>query len=520
MSTEVYSSESRDYLSVFRARKWWIIGASVLVVGAAVINSVIQTPLYRSTAEVLVLAVSGPGPSGGDFVNIDNELQIATSGRVADAADATVSEAGLVPGDVSIDNTAFTDTLEFAAVSTDPRAAKTTAQAYADAYLKFRSDQLLSSVDASLESVDSLIGSLNAKISRVQEQLASAGSSAEIQALSARISSLTGQITQQQTLQNELFLAKNSSVGQVLQPADLPQSPFSPNHVRAAALGLFLGIFLGIGLALLRDRVDHRLRGREEIEEAVGAPVIAMIPEAASSHKQLAVVGGDPRAAEAFRSLRTKILFSASRSPLKTIMVTSPQAGEGKTTTAANIAVALAQADQRVVLVSSDLRRPGLQRYFPNLNGTGLSDVLSGTAELATAVTAGPVGNLLLVSSGSDDFQLDGGGLGSAEMRRVIGELSAAADYVVLDTTPVLGVSDAIDLASIVDTAILVMDANKSTRPSIEEAVDDLRSVGTSILGVVLNRFDPKKFHPYYHHARSHYYANAPSGDGSTIRDR
>ena len=522
MSTEAYSPDSRDYLSVFRERKWWIIGTTAVLTGAAIAHALFQTPLYRSTAQVLVQPVAVPGPSvNSPFVNIDTELQIASSAQVAQAADAVLVKAGIEPGEVTVSTSTTTDTLEFAAVSDDAHAARATAEAYAEAYLQVRTEQLTAGVDQSLDSVAAIIKDLNGKILHAQQELASSTTPANSQFWAARISSLTSQITTDQTLQNDLFLAKSSSVGQILQPARLPQRPFSPNYVRDVLLGLFLGLLLGCGLALLRDRADRSLRGREEIEQAAGSPLIAMIPEAASLNQRLAVVGnGDPQAAEAYRSLRTKILFTASQQPFKTIMVTSPRAGEGKTTTAANVAVALAQADKKVVLVSSDLRRPTLQRYFPNMNGTGLSDVLAGTAELGSTITPGPVSNLVLISSGSREFRLDSIGLGSVEMRKVIEGLSAAADFVVLDATPVLGVSDAIDLASMVDAVILVTDAKSSTGTAIEEAANDLRSVGTSILGVVLNRFDPSKFHPYYQHAgrHPHYYATNPrNADGTPV---
>ena len=515
MATETRNSEPRDYVSIFVLRKWWVIGATVVVLGAALANSLRQTPMYRSTAEVLVSSVSV----------IENEIQVATSSEVADAASQRVSEAGLDPAGISVSNTPNTSALEFSSVSADPRAAMKTAQAYADAYLDFRRNLLLSNVDQSLTSLDTLLADLNAQLADAQQDLASASSNAEIQALSSRMSSLTSQITQQQSLENELFLAKNASVGQVLQQAYLPRTPFSPNHLRSGGLGLFLGLFLGCGLALLRDRMDRRLRGREEIEETVGAPLIAMIPESTESNGELAVLYegralADRQAAEAYRSLRTRVLFTSSQRPVKTIMITSPQAGEGKTTTAANLAVTLAQADHRILLVSSDLRRPGLQRYFRGLRGIGLSDVLAGLADISEAITPGPVENLRLIRSGSIHPQLMGSGLASVEMRQIITDLSPSADYIVFDSAPILGVSDAIDLASIVDTVILVTDANRSTKQAIEEAAADLRSVGAPILGVVLSRFDPIKFHPYYHHARRQYYANDPSDDGVTIDHR
>jgi capsular exopolysaccharide synthesis family protein len=212
--------------------------------------------------------------------------------------------------------------------------------------------------------------------------------------------------------------------------------------------------------------------------------------------------------------LRTKVFFAASSEPVKTIMVTSAEAGEGKTTTAANLAMALAQADHRVVLVSADLRRPDLKRFFPNLNGRGLSDLLVGEALLADVIISGPLDNLYLISSGSPlreepDF-------GSEEMTKLIQHLGESADFVIFDGTPVLGVSDALGLASVVDKVIMVTDASTSTRGAVEEASADLRSVGASIMGVVLTRFDPQRFHPNYgYHRRGYYEAESQGLDAA-----
>ena len=236
-----------------------------------------------------------------------------------------------------------------------------------------------------------------------------------------------------------------------------------------------------------------------------------MIPRIAKLHDELAVgPAGDPVAAEAFRTLRTRLQFAASKDPFTTVMVTSANAGEGKTTTASNLAVALGQTEAKVILVGADLRRPGLHRYFPH-RGLGLGDVLTGAADLSEVITKTEIENLLLVPSGSPRNAPEGG-LGAATMANILARLSAQADYVVVDAPPILGVSDGLDLASLVDGVLIVVDASRSQKDSVEETAVDLRSVGANVLGVILTHFDPGKFNPYYRQ-RSQYNYGYIRGD-------
>ena len=316
MPDEARSPELRDYLAVLSQRKWWIVLAVVVVVGAALAFSLSQTPSYTSSSEVLVLPVQVPGPGGGstDFVNIDQELRIATSPAVAAAANEAVAAKGLTPGDVSISAPSSTNTLVFKASSTDPRAAQATAQAYAGAYLGFRREALLSNVEAATTSIEEVLAKLNAQLGRVEVQATQTNTPSEQQALLLKISALTNQISSQQDLRNQLALSENSPVGESLAHAPLPLSPSSPNPTKAAAIGIFVGLCLGIGLAFLRDRLDQRLRGRSEIEDLVDAPLIGFIPKTASLETRLAVTkGGDPHAGEAFRSLRTRVLYGVHK---------------------------------------------------------------------------------------------------------------------------------------------------------------------------------------------------------------
>jgi capsular exopolysaccharide synthesis family protein len=269
---------------------------------------------------------------------------------------------------------------------------------------------------------------------------------------------------------------------------------------------------LGVVAAIVRDRLDQRIRSREDVEAVTDVAALGLIPEAPTLHRLISVLpGGDPLAAEAFRALRARVLFGANRDGFRTIMVTSATEGEGKTATTVNLAVALAQADTKIVLVSGDMHRPGVWRYLPERGRRGLADVLAGGARLQDVLVQTDQDNLVLLPSGTLS-KLPEAALGSADMLKVLEELLEDADLVLMDSAPVLGVADTLDMATLVDGVVLAVDASHARKDLVREAAAELRSVGASIVGVVLVRPDGRHFERY----SSYKYGRRETlGDGS-----
>ena len=261
---------------------------------------------------------------------------------------------------------------------------------------------------------------------------------------------------------------------------------------------------LGIGVAFVREQLDDRMNGPEDMEDRVGAPVMAVVPHFSGIRNRksdkLLVVRDKPKSppAEAYRTVRTNIEFLARTTDLKVIAVTSPGLGEGKTTTAANLAASLATADRRVVLIGCDLRKPRLHRLFGVGNDTGLSDVLMDDVPVpvvAQHVTGMPT--LRLITSGpipSNPAEL----LGSDRMAEIISGLRTVTDFVVIDTAPVLAVADSLALAPRCDGVLMVVDASSTTRTGIRVACEQVEKVGGEIVGGVYNNFDPSSAKTYY----------------------
>jgi len=279
--------------------------------------------------------------------------------------------------------------------------------------------------------------------------------------------------------------------------ARLPTAPSSPDTRLALALGALVGLSLGIGYAVLRHVLDLRVRNANDIERETGVAVIGTLPavkELATSRKVLAFNGRADAAtplAEATRELRTNLAFIDIDDPPRAIVVTSPLPGDGKSTIAANLALSIAAAGQRVILIDGDLRRPMVASLFNLPEGAGLTDVLTGRATIDdVAQIADATRNLIVVGAGRTPPN-PSEVLAAKKTRELIDELKKDA-FVIIDSPPVLPVTDAAVLAHNADGAVLVVSAGRTTRDIMQKALENLAKARARPLGVVLNKV-PRK---------------------------
>jgi capsular exopolysaccharide synthesis family protein len=304
----------------------------------------------------------------------------------------------------------------------------------------------------------------------------------------------------------------------IVTPATAPTSPSSPNMKLNIVLGLFCGLVSGVGLAILRSVLDTRVRGEADLRRVTDAAVLGGISFDSDATKKPLLTQTAPQSprAESFRQLRTNLQFAHVSRESKTVLMTSSLPGEGKSTTATNLAIALAQAGQTVALVDADLRRPMIAEYLGLERGAGLTTALIGKADLNDLLQ--PWGNdkLYVLTSGQvppNPSEL----LGSEKMKDLITRLESIFDAVVIDAPPLLPVTDAAVLAQQVGGVVLVVGAQKVRSTDIEKSLAALQMVEADVLGMVLNRLPSKGPDAY---AYSYYtYENRTSSSDVTMSD-
>jgi len=524
-STAEQASELRDQLRVIRTHKWQIALITLLVTGTAVFASVRRTPIYEAHTEVLVHPIVNPNSSGLALPqppNLDTERLVALSQTVANrvraAAGASISLNELL-ANVRVEVAGNTEVLAISYDSPVPATAARLANAFAAAYVDYRTEQILDQYTAAAAAVQKRVNSVRDQLAALASRTGGATTfTAERDTLVAQLTVLTQRLLDLQANQSTV-----EDAGQIIQRAEVPTVPVSPNKTRDGALALFAGLLLGLGVVFVRERLDDRVKGLEELEKRLGVPVIAAVPRAGDWRRReeaKLILLSEPRSpiSESYRTLATGVLYSASQRPLKVLMITSSMGGEGKSTTASNLAVALAQAGKRVILVSADLRRSRIHQFFNVSNDVGMVELLAGDARLAEGAKSVGIPNLRVVVGGrvpDNPAAL----LGSPGLLNLIADMRDCSDFVVIDTPPVLAVADASILAPIVDGTIFIVDGARAGRSAMQRSWSQLGAAGARVIGTVYNNFDPGEStgYPYYY---SRYYrqyygpANGSSPNG------
>jgi succinoglycan biosynthesis transport protein ExoP len=515
----------RDYGRVLRRRKWIVVLAVLSVVGVALVLTVLTTPVYEAEAQMLVQPRSTDtlfDPSTGQRNDptraLQTEIQVLKSDPVQEQV-KTALKLKTDPPKVSASPIGQTDVVAVHERSTDPKTAQVVANAYVNAYIDFRRKQSVGDLLAASQEVQSKVDELQRQIDSVQGP----DQAAQRQALIEQQS-----LFKQKLDQLQVDAALRTGGAQLVRPAALPSDPVEPRPLRTLGLALLIGVLLGVAGAFLVDYLDDSIKGREDLERAAGSlPVLAVIPiDPPPDHRPIAVSRPDDPAVEAYRTLRTSVQFLGIEKPLKVLQVTSPIQAEGKTTTIANLAVMLARAGSRVALVDGDLRRPLLHTVFAVDDTTGLTNALLGTPtedvlrptfeDHVTVLPAGPVP--------PNPSEL----LGSKRMASLVADLAERFDVVLIDSPPVLPVSDAMVLTAAVDGVLVVVQAKRTTTKQLDEAIRRLGQVSAPVLGLVLNRLAGGDAERYAYQRGSPYTATkvgtdlppAPAGKRAGSRGR
>src|ERR1041385_9414609 len=310
----------------------------------------------------------------------------------------------------------------------------------------------------------------------------------------------------------------------------LPKVPIGPQRFRNIFVAFLLSLVAGIGLAFLLDFLDDTVKTVDDVDRYLHIPALALIPAGRERGRLIGIPGtpqptgpsdttalamiSDERSpiAEAYRHLRTSLLLSSAGQPPKTILVTSSQPSEGKTTTAINTAFMLAQTGAEVLIIDCDLRRPRLHTQFEVANSKGLTTWLSGEKNLDNLLQVyAKTPNLKVLTSGPvppNPAEL----LGSEEMRRLLSLLSERFAHIIIDSPPAISFTDASILSTMVDGVVLVVHGGRSSRAVVRRAKQQLLDVGAHIFGVVLNNVKLESQDYYYSGYYSNYYSTETDG--------
>jgi capsular exopolysaccharide synthesis family protein len=495
-----------DYWHMVRIRKWTVLIVAVLVAGLLSAYVVLKPAVYHAQATVQVNSIVNPlnssksGPSNATAPDMPTEAAIAKSNDVATAVqkqlNLTMTPQQLAKGvTVTVGRSGFIMTIGYTAKS--PAQAAAVAQAFATNYITQRRQTVTADIAPAVASYQGLVKSITNGLGKLRQQLGSASSPAEQHILAAEIDTASRQLAAYQAQIASLQSAAATdaaSVANITQAATAPTAPAGPSLPIAIAIGLVVGAILGAALAIILGLRANRVGGRDELAIHLGAPVMAVIPKVdgwdkADDAELVTRLDPGAPASEAYRTLATNVRFYRSQQPLRVLVVTSALPSEGKSATAANLAVVLAETGLRTVLVDADLRRPRASRFLGVAEHAGLHEALEGSRDLVDVIQATDIENLWIVGSGTvprDPVSL----LAGPNAAGVFDGLRRVADVVICDAPPILPVADASVLAEASDAVLFVHDPAISNRTALEDAVKQLRTAGGGIIGGVYNNIN------------------------------
>ncbi|MCA9994246.1 MAG: polysaccharide biosynthesis tyrosine autokinase [Anaerolineales bacterium] len=518
---------------------WWLLLAATGVATVSSYLAVRQQPaIYQAKSTLLIgNAIENPNPTGNEFWLGQQLAQTYTDiGQRTVVKEATMSALGLtwLP-EYTVRTLPNTQLIEIAVTDTSPERAMVVANELAN-QLIFRTPTSIrrqedqerqTFINLQLDELQVKIKETQDEITTKQEELGELFSARQIADTQSQIAALE---TKLDTLQsNYAALLTSTEKGainslSIMEPATIPAIPIGPDTLMTIIAAAAIGLSLAGGAAYLLEYLDDTLKTPEDVEHVVRLPTLAGIATVKSSkdgERPPLITVSHPRSpiSEAYRTLRTGILFANVDKKCRSILVTSANPGEGKSVTAANLSIVMAQAGHNVLLIDADLRRPVQHKIFELSKNNGLTDLLlafdatnkdEATDKLlkdAIKQTGQP--GLFVLTCGAvppNPSEL----VGSTKMRVLLDRMLTQFDYVIFDTPPCLAVTDAVVLSTIVDGSLLVSHAGRTRRNQIKQTVERLQEVQANILGLTLNRLTARTggYYYYYYYNKNSYYTD------------
>jgi succinoglycan biosynthesis transport protein ExoP len=509
----------KEYFYLFWSWAWLIALAGILAGAAAYVVSINTLPIFETSTRLLVSAPPATTSSIDTSGMVNTQTMTSTYSQmlldrpvlqgVIDQLKLSITPDELKKT-ISVDVVINTQLLVITVDNPDPMQAANIANAmdsvFAARIRELQSERYAASRDGLAKQVSDMEG----QITDTNNQIAATKDTATLEQLQARLTQYRTLYSNLVTSYEQIRLAEEQTSTNVVvsEPASVPYIPVSPKTTRNTLLAVVAGMLLAGGAVFAGDTLDDTIKDPEELRRRFNLPILGMIAShQTKDNKPITQVEPRSPTSEAFRALRTNITFAAVDRPLRRIMITSPTPKDGKTTISSSLAVVLAQAEKQVVLIDADLRRPQIHRKFGIHNRIGLADLFVRPLDaLAGMVKSVDIPGLAVITSGGlppNPAEL----LTSQKMIEILDRLNQDFDVILIDTPPVLTVTDAAALASAMDGVILVAKPGSTKLSAFQQTVVQLRAVGARLLGVVLNEVNPvsRKYGYYYNRYYSKY---------------
>ena len=506
----------RQYAGLLWHWIWLIILAGLIAGAAAYFFSQRMTRIYESSTTVLVN--EAPATKATDYSSVMMSEQLTSTYSKMMVTDNVLEEVEkelnltMLLDDLKdlITVSAVTDTqlITVSVETTDPVLSANIANAVINVFAEQIQDIQTSRYAQSEISLKTQLDEMEAKLTAFENQSSYATTEDQRNQIDSKITQYRELYSNLLQSYESVRLSEAQSVSSVVQVASAkPETtPIKPKVLQNSLLAAVIGLLLASGVIVTREALDDTIKTPEEVSRKFHLPILGVINHH-NPEKDAPITITDPRAptSEAYRTLRTNVSYTSVDKPLRTIMVSSSEPGEGKSTTVCNLGVVLAQNGFNVIITDCDLRHPRVHKYFGLPNRVGLSTLFSQPADMLNgARQSTSVENLTIISTGllpPNPAEL----LGSQRMQNILGLMRRSADIILLDTPPTLAVTDAAVLAPTLDGVIIVARPGKTRASALRMTVEQFRQVNARILGIVLNDIDLRG-KPYGYHYN--YYRN------------
>lgn len=517
--------------------KWsWLIVLSTVVATASSYWATSRMPRIYATSTTLMVGrfMQTDDPNGQDFYIsqqlAQSYLELVRRQPVMQGA---IDALGLalpwpaLAGQVNANLVPGTQLLQISVQDTDPERAKLLADEVARQLIRQsptpaeeqEQAQHRQFVQQRLEVLQGQIQEAELQMEELEQRLALENSARGIADIQNQIQTLEQKVSTWQTNYASLldfFKGSRTNYLSVVEQAPLPTTPVSPNVLYFLLLAAAIGFSLAAGAAFLLEYLDDTLKSKEDVERVLKLPTLGTITRLGRIRRPgdhlVTLEEAVSPVAEAYRGLRTNIQFATLNSPTPQLLLTSASPGEGKTTTACNLAITIAYSGKRVILIDGDLRRPSVHRFFGISNQTGLTSLLLDEQLPVEAVLVEtPIAGLRILPSGPlppNPADI----LDSEPLHHRLAQLEALAEAIIFDSPPVLAVADATILGAYCSGVILVVDAGRTRTAAVRRAREDLEQLHLKVLGVVLNKVKPGRGRGYYHYDYYNHVSNGRSG--------